>query len=66
MESSSYEFIQDLGYNWAQGPIKDIKVSASCPSGSTNIIKDSWHGTVAGCNCYGTITRGTCNRSKNS
>jgi len=68
IDESSYQFIQDLGFNWSQGPINDISTSnIACPSGSTGFINDKWPGTVAGCNCgvLG-ITRGYCDRSRNS
>ena len=65
MEYSSFEFIQYMGANWSRSPMVDIETNGSC-SINDNLISDVWPGTKAGCNCYGTVYSGYCNRSNNS
>ncbi|MCP3684813.1 MAG: hypothetical protein GY861_19265, partial [bacterium] len=66
IQDSNFEFIQELGENWSNGPIINLSVSrtAICPSGYLPFIRDRWPGTVAGCKCIA-ISRGFCNRSRN-
>ncbi len=47
----SYNFIEELGFNWSQSPIVDLSVSKVYEAKEDNFISDSWPGTVTGCKC---------------
>ena len=70
ISSTEYQYINGIGNNWNLGLLASINVSnGACDIASDNILKDSWGGTMAGCDCsrsygvsfYGNpLTRGTC------
>ncbi len=64
MMDSSYQFIRELGYNWAQAPIMDIYTSTNCDKSS--LLTDKWPGTRSGCYCPITnyLKIGSCNKKR--
>lgn len=74
LSNPTYEFINDLGENWSEGPIMSIiPRDYRCNIGEDVVIQDQWPGTVEGCDCSGTfhlfgspLARGACSRSRRS
>ena len=63
--STSFQFISELGNNWSKGPYIDISSSSddTCKKDEILFLSDSyWQGTVEGCLCGDTLTRGICKR----
>lgn len=60
---SEIPYFANIAKVWATGPILSISENCTNPV-ENNLLSDTWQGTVSGCSCSGSLTKGACGKSK--